>query len=1007
MDNATRRGLLTRHRQSQFPGSILDVFKAHDQGIDLLGEFEQQQMQVAQTPQQQQQGLRPSHQAGNVNQSMTFPNVPPNTPFNTMGMKAPIDIKKFNEQGHLVKSYDSVPPGVQNLPTGPQRGTVIETPANMQSGGEVKKHQAGAFLAAGIGIGKAVIKTAKQRIADNIYPVGYMANSGSITPFERLYSTVIKNEPEPGSKKHSDQEGNGRTKHNMLERQNIIAYDTYSNSDPGYHDSKTKASSDAINVLGNYTIDKGEDSRGKYISYYDKWDLDPFPGNTKLSSTIQKGIGIKAPEMYGRIYYDPKTGAPIGGKKDIPSWDSKYLKEEGSSVASKTKTNMQGGGVIPGMEQYAQYNNLNPELAAAVASRPQNNDRLTSSTDAQMRQFNNRGEQTRVNNAQTNMSNRLSTAGSNAYQFHKDKPLDALGMDLAIAGQLPIVGEVADLANAGISGARGIYNTAVGDTAKAKEQFTLAGLSAASAIPFAGNAVGAVRIAKAGHNISHKAHTLEKGVIGAKAFKASAYESKQTGGFKGSDLASAMKVGAGAAITSTVGRGISALAKNRNLDKDAFAQWKAGQDRAHQAMLGMDYDEYCLTGDCPENPFQGDPPNFKDWRNHDYFSASQTNARPVGRLVQGFEDKPLQGKSILKQGVRDGIVTGALTYGTNKLLDNTRFGRNVKRNFNVKVGWNGRRQAGGELNKMQLGGAIEEEKAKTITLFKKQKARTLRDAMGYRENPDGSRSTHLMTSGDNYAWPSIYPDSPGNYKEQIFDEALDRGEMFEFKNEKRADKFARGNWKTRRWEKKAEMQTGGVRKLQAGTPPSFGIDSELLKAGVAGTESSNGVNMMNPGSTATGLYGQLFSEVKDSYPGTRKEFSTNIAAQDSIFDKRLYEGLNNEKSMMNNLEYMYKNYPDQIAKKGYSAEQLAGIINMLGRQGTREYLGYVVRDKKDLAAVFPDKYGPSVPKEKKNKTPDEYAKTMQSWIDKYEKDNCPGGECEETTQTQKYFKLRK
>ena len=486
MDNATRRGLLTRHRQSQFPGSILDVFKAHDQGIDLIGEFEQQQMQVAQTPQQQQQGLRPSHQAGNVNQSMTFPNVPPNTPFNTMGMKAPIDIKKFNEQGHLVKSYDNVPPGVQSLPTGPQRGTVIETPANMQS-----------------------------------------------------------------------------------------------------------------------------------------------------------------------------------------------------------------GGVIPGMEQYAQYNNLNPELAAAVAARPQNNDRLTSYTDAQMRQFNNRGEQTRVNNAQTNMSNRLSTAGSNAYQFHKDKPLDALGMDLAIAGQLPIVGEAADLANAGISGARGLYNTAVGDTAKAKEQYALAGLSAASAIPFVGNAAGAARLAKTGHKIAHKAHNLEKGVIGAKAFKASAHESKQTGGFKGSDLESAMKVGAGAAVTSTVGRGISALAKNRNLDKDAFAQWKAGQDRAHQALLGMDYDEYCLTGDCPENPFQGDPPNFKDWRNHDYFSASQTNARPVGRLVQGFEDNPLQGKSILKQGVRDGIVTGALTYGTNKLLDNTRFGRKVKRNFNVKVGWNGRRQSGG------------------------------------------------------------------------------------------------------------------------------------------------------------------------------------------------------------------------------------------------------------------------------------------------------------------------
>ena len=126
MDNATRRQLLMRHRQSGYPGSILDVFRAYDMGIDLLGQFEQQNnIPVAQTPQQQQQGLRPAHQAGNISQSMIFPNVPPNTPFNTVGMKAPINIEKYNEQGHLVKSYENVPPGVQNLPTGPQRGTII------------------------------------------------------------------------------------------------------------------------------------------------------------------------------------------------------------------------------------------------------------------------------------------------------------------------------------------------------------------------------------------------------------------------------------------------------------------------------------------------------------------------------------------------------------------------------------------------------------------------------------------------------------------------------------------------------------------------------------------------------------------------------------------------------------------------------------------------------------------------------------------------------------------
>ena len=100
-------------------------------------------LNVAKTPKEQKQGLRLAHQAGNVNQSMAFPNVPPNTPFNTMGMKAPIDIKKFDKQGNLIKSYDNVPPGVQNLPTGPQKGTVLETPANMQSGGEVKMQSEG------------------------------------------------------------------------------------------------------------------------------------------------------------------------------------------------------------------------------------------------------------------------------------------------------------------------------------------------------------------------------------------------------------------------------------------------------------------------------------------------------------------------------------------------------------------------------------------------------------------------------------------------------------------------------------------------------------------------------------------------------------------------------------------------------------------------------------------------------------------------------------------------
>lgn len=143
MDNSTRRQLLDKARSAGYPGSILDAFTAYDQGRDLIGEFVQEQqaasfqppMQVAETPEQQEQGLRPAHEAGQVDQSMAFPGVQPGQSFNTVGMKVPINIDKVDNNGNLVESYKAVPPGIANLPTGPYEGTVIETPARMQKGG--------------------------------------------------------------------------------------------------------------------------------------------------------------------------------------------------------------------------------------------------------------------------------------------------------------------------------------------------------------------------------------------------------------------------------------------------------------------------------------------------------------------------------------------------------------------------------------------------------------------------------------------------------------------------------------------------------------------------------------------------------------------------------------------------------------------------------------------------------------------------------------------------------
>ena len=73
-------------------------------------------------------------------------------------------------------------------------------------------------------------------------------------------------------------------------------------------------------TLGQFKIDKGVDEKGHYISYYDIWNLNPIPetgvesidvGVGKVTSYLTKKAGMESPEIYGRIYYDPKTGETI------------------------------------------------------------------------------------------------------------------------------------------------------------------------------------------------------------------------------------------------------------------------------------------------------------------------------------------------------------------------------------------------------------------------------------------------------------------------------------------------------------------------------------------------------------------------------------------------------------------------------------------------------------------------------------------------------------------------
>ena len=85
---------------------------------------------------------------------------------------------------------------------------------------------------------------------------------------------------------------------------------------------------------------------------------------------------------------------------------------------------------------------------------------------------------------------------------------------------------------------------------------------------------------------------------------------------------------------------------------------------------------------------------------------------------------------------------------------------------------------------------------------RKKHARSIREHAHHVEGEKpGTVSTHLMVSdikdnptGTYHVWPRITTDKEG-YKEQTPKQAYEAGEMYQFKNKKKAEKFAHGSWK--------------------------------------------------------------------------------------------------------------------------------------------------------------------------------------------------------------------
>lgn len=80
--------------------------------------------------------------------------------------------------------------------------------------------------------------------------------------------------------------------------------------------------------LGQYTFGHGQDEKGKYVSYYDDWDLAPF-GETQIGEDQSAGIGEPF-SVYDRRYYTDEEVEKLRQSKSKASGG--FVSSSGSSI---------------------------------------------------------------------------------------------------------------------------------------------------------------------------------------------------------------------------------------------------------------------------------------------------------------------------------------------------------------------------------------------------------------------------------------------------------------------------------------------------------------------------------------------------------------------------------------------------------------------------------------------------------------------------------------------------
>lgn len=217
---------------------------------------------------------------------------------------------------------------------------------------------------------QTIIDKVRRRLYDNIIPFSYGH------PIQRVYSALVKNKP--SSYEKMPDSGNYdaldeiyanylqipkyNRHYDSVLKQSLYKPSKATDATAIYYslplEDKEKqrliklaingSASEVNTELGEYKLDLGEDEKGKYVSYYDSWDINPFKGVTSYSNKITSLLGLdkigdmtfgigKPVEIYDRIYYND-DGKIINTKKQLGGLVRRSL-ANGGSIHIKPSTN--------------------------------------------------------------------------------------------------------------------------------------------------------------------------------------------------------------------------------------------------------------------------------------------------------------------------------------------------------------------------------------------------------------------------------------------------------------------------------------------------------------------------------------------------------------------------------------------------------------------------------------------------------------------------------------------